>query len=139
MKNRLRVVLDTNILLSSVSRYSPYHRIMQGWEDDEFDVCVTTEILMEYEEKLAQNFSPLLAELTLGTFLSKKNALQVEVFVTWNLITQDPDDNKFVNCALWGNAHYLVSNDKHFRVLKHIDFPKIDVLVIDEFMALLNA
>ena len=49
------------------------------------------------------------------------------------------NDNKFVNCALWGNAHYLVSNDKHFRVLKHIDFPKIDVLVIDEFMALLNA
>ncbi len=137
MKDKLRIVLDTNILLSAVSRFSPYNGIMQAWENDEFDLCVTTEILLEYEEKLAQNFSPLLAELTLGAFLLKQNVIHVEVFLTWELITNDPDDNKFVNCALWGNADYLVSNDKHFRVLKDLDFPKIEVLTIETFIGLL--
>jgi predicted nucleic acid-binding protein len=47
------------------------------------------------------------------------------------------DDNKFVDCAIAGNADYLVSNDKHFNCLKNIEFPKLNLLNIDEFMDLL--
>jgi len=47
-------------------------------------------------------------------------------------------DNKFVDCAIAGNVDYLVSNDKHFNCLKKIDFPKLNLLSIDEFMDLLN-
>jgi len=53
------------------------------------------------------------------------------------MITQDPDDNKFVDCAIAGNATYIVSNDSHFDVLKQIDFPKLVVKNIQEFSALL--
>ncbi|MBR6330753.1 MAG: nucleotide-binding protein, partial [Bacteroidales bacterium] len=54
------------------------------------------------------------------------------------LITSDPDDNKFVDCAFASNATFIVSNDKHFNVLQTIDFPRINVLKIQEFLALLK-
>ena len=52
----------------------------------------------------------------------------------FNLIQIDPDDNKFVDCAICGNAEYIVSNDTHFNILKNIEFPKIKVVKIDEFL-----
>jgi predicted nucleic acid-binding protein len=50
----------------------------------------------------------------------------------------DIDDNKFVNCAFAGNVHFLVSNDKHFNILKTTPFPKIPLLSITEFFKLLS-
>lgn len=52
----------------------------------------------------------------------------------WNLITRDPDDNKFVDCAIAGNVRFVVSNDRHFDELKEIDFPKVDILSADELL-----
>lgn len=46
--------------------------------------------------------------------------------------------NKFVDCAIVSNAKYIVTNDRHFNVLKEIDFPHVDVLNIDEFLMELN-
>jgi len=50
----------------------------------------------------------------------------------------DKDDNKFVDCAVAGNADYLVSNDKHFNCLKEVEFPKLNVVTIDAFVQLLT-
>ena len=51
----------------------------------------------------------------------------------FNLIVADPDDNKFVDCAIVANAEYIVSQDTHFDVLKEIEFPKVNVIRIEEF------
>ena len=56
-----------------------------------------------------------------------KNSLQ------W-LIEQDKDDNKFVNCAIAANAKYIVSEDAHFKQLKNIPFPIVNVIRLGEFM-----
>ncbi len=50
------------------------------------------------------------------------------------LIQADADDNKFVDCAFSADASCIVSNDAHFKVLDEIDFPKIVVLRITEFI-----
>ena len=55
----------------------------------------------------------------------------------WNLISADPDDNKFVDCALNAGADYIVTNDRHFNVLKTLDFPPIKVIDIETFKRLL--
>lgn len=52
----------------------------------------------------------------------------------FNLITADPDDNKFVDCAVTAGATYIVSNDRHFRELERYDFPKVDVRTLAEFL-----
>jgi len=65
--------------------------------------------------------------------------LKIDVYFDLDLIKEDVDDNKFVNCAFAGNVHYLVSNDKHFNILQSIGFPKINLLKIDEFIKLLTS
>jgi predicted nucleic acid-binding protein len=100
------------------------------------DLYVTTEILMEYEEIIASKYNDNVAKDVLRTLLELPNVHKQIVYYHWNLISIDPDDNKFVDCAISANVHYLVSNDKHFRVLKEIAFPKIDILKIDEFKAI---
>jgi len=49
------------------------------------------------------------------------------------LVDLDPDDNKFVDLTIAGNADYLVTNDKHFNPLKSLDFPVLNIVSIDEF------
>ena len=60
-------------------------------------------------------------------------------FYRWNLITIDPDDNKFADCALNAGADYIVTNDKHFNVLKTTTFPYIKVDDIETFKRILDA
>ena len=66
------------------------------------------------------------------------NTLTVTPYYKWNLITADPDDNKFVDCALNAGADFIVTNDRHFGVLKNIDFPKINVIDIDTFKSIIS-
>lgn len=50
------------------------------------------------------------------------------------VLDTDPDDNKFVDCAIIANAKYIVTQDHHFDVLKNIEFPKVDVVNIQTFL-----
>lgn len=133
----LKIVLDTNIVLSSISRRSPYHLIMSELFKGSYELYVTTEILLEYEEKLEKNFDKDLAETLISALLMKSTVKKIDVYFNLGLIKEDIDDNKFVDCAFAGNVHYLVSNDKHFNVLQTVEFPKINLLKIDDFMKLL--
>ena len=65
------------------------------------------------------------------------NVEKVIPYFKWNFIYADPDDNKFVDCALNAGADYIVTNDKHFNVLKSIPFPPIKVVDIEAFKDIL--
>ena len=56
----------------------------------------------------------------------------------WNLIKDDSDDNKFVDCAINAGVDYIATEDKHFHILKNIDFPPTNVIGIDEFLEILK-
>lgn len=56
----------------------------------------------------------------------------------FNLITSNPDDNKFVDCAIIAGATYIVSNDRHFKELERYDFPKVDVRTLSEFLSIVR-
>jgi predicted nucleic acid-binding protein len=79
-----------------------------------------------------------LAESAINAILNASNALPVTVYYRWNLITADPDDNKFVDCAIGANAKYIVSNDRHFKILEGIDFPKVNISTMDEFKEIIQ-
>jgi len=57
----------------------------------------------------------------------------------YNLIPNDQDDNKFVDCYLASESDYLVTNDRHFNKLKKLKHPKINILSIDEFYELVQS
>lgn len=132
---KMRIVLDTNIILSSISRKSPYHNILKKLFDGFYDLYVTTEILLEYEEKITSNFDAELAQTFISALLIKSNVKKIEIYFDLKLIEADKDDNKFVNCAFASNAHFIVTNDKHFNILRKIEFPRIGIMNIDEFNA----
>ena len=67
-------------------------------------------------------------------FRAAKYVLCVNPTYRFNLITADPDDNKFVDCAVIAGATYIVSNDRHFEELKRYEFPKVDVRKLSEFL-----
>ena len=129
-----RVVIDTNCLLAILPSQSPYHRVWSDFLDGKIEFCVSNEILMEYEEILSQKTSSFFADAIIETLLNQKNIVRVSPIWRFQLITQDPDDNKFVDCAITGQAEFLVSNDKHFLVLKEIDFPAVNVVRIQDFV-----
>jgi uncharacterized protein len=93
---------------------------------------------MEYEEKLIEYFSPTVAQLTLDVMVVNPNVHNYSPSFQTRLIYHDYDDNKFVDCAFATNAHYLVTQDRHFNVVKKSPFPKINVINIDQFVEILK-
>ena len=133
----MRVVLDTNILLVSIAKKSRYRIIFDSLIAKKFDLVISNEVLSEYTEIIAQKTNATVANNIAEMLLTLSNVQKQDVYYKWRLINADEDDNKFVDCAIAGNADYLVSNDKHFNELKDIEFPKLLVLTIDDFMDLL--
>ena len=134
-----RIVLDTNCLLMALPSRSQYHRVWTDFLAGTLEFCVSTEILNEYEEIIGKQSSPALAEAVIQALINRPNLVRVEPTYFFHLIEADPDDNKFVDCAVCGNAELIVTNDAHFNVLKNIDFPIVDVKSIQEFIAELTS
>lgn len=129
----MNVVIDTNLILTSISKKSQRNWLFQKLIDGDYILCVTTEILAEYAEIIERHMGSARAELFFEILMSLVNLKRVEIKYNWRLITVDPHDNKFVDCAIAGNAKFLVSHDKHFKVLNEIDFPKVEVIDIEQF------
>jgi len=132
----LRAVLDTNILISGMMwRGIPYQLL--GWaEKDILTICTSLDILMEVHRVLhypklqkfidRENTSP--AEL-----FSKIESLCTVIQIDQNVsqICSDPDDDKFLSCALSANVRYLISGDKHLLDMK--TYINISIMTAHEF------
>ena len=133
----LRIVLDTNVLVACISRNSPHHWIWRAFVDRNFQLCVTTDILNEYAEVLERFYSAVVVENALHQLSLQDNIIQIIRYFEWRVIENDPDDNKFFDCAVAANADYIVTEDRHFRVLSKITFPSVAVLKASEFRLIL--
>ncbi len=128
------VVIDTNSLIMAISSRSAYHKIWKSFLAGDYCLCISNEILEEYAEVIARNISVNVARYVVYTIMERKNVRQITPSYKWKLITADPDDNKFVDCAIAANARCIVTEDHHFNVLKEIGFPSVDVVSIDDFL-----
>lgn len=131
----LKIVLDTNILIAIISRKSPFRWIFDCIIEGKIILCVSNEILFEYQEILTKKANGQVAENVVNFITVNPFTVKTEIFFNFGLIKEDADDNKFVDCAIASNAICLVSNDKHFNVLKTIDFPQVRILQLGEFEA----
>ena len=108
--------------------------IWQSFLSGDYCLCLSNEILEEYAEVIARNISINAARYIVYAIMESRNVRLITPFYKWNLITADPDDNKFVDCAIASNARFIVTEDHHFNVLKEIGFPSVDVINIDDFL-----
>lgn len=133
----MQIVLDINVLLVALPITSPYRPIFDGIKAGSFILLITNEILTEYEEKIGEKTRPEIGDNVARLLMNLPNVRKSEVYYRWNLISRDPDDNKYTDCAVAGNATYIVSDDSDFRILKTIPFPKINLLTSDEFLSMI--
>jgi uncharacterized protein len=110
----VKVVLDTNVFISGIFFTGPPYKILEGWRDARIQIVVSLDILQEYQrvgETLASQFpdidpQPIFELLTLNAEVVPSENLAEPVCI-------DPDDDKFLACALTSGAEYVISGDKH--------------------------
>lgn len=88
----------------------------------------------EYEEILSCYTSPVVGQMVAETIARANNVLRVDARFRFGLIVVDPDDNKFVDCAIVSGAECIVTNDSHFNVLADIPFPHVQVRSLSSFL-----
>jgi predicted nucleic acid-binding protein len=94
--NKLKVVLDTNVLLVSLPPRSPYRLIFDKLLDGTYELYISKEILTEYEEKIAERYDPQTVKELVGLLLILPNVHEITPYFRWKLIVNDADDDKFV-------------------------------------------
>ena len=133
-----RVVLDTNCLLASLSSKSESFKVWTDFQEGKFILCVSNEILEEYQEIIAMKATPSIAQNVVRAIVESDNVEFIDPHFHVYAIFADPDDNKFVDCAFAANATFIVSEDSHFDAFKTLAFPKILVLKLKAFVKFLQ-
>ena len=132
-----KIVLDTNCLVQCIPSRSRYRNIWNSILEGKNTLCVSNDILEEYEEILQKLTGLEIAKLIIDYLVTSPHVVFCDPYFNFNLIQNDPDDNKFVDCAICANAKLIVTEDHHFDILKQCDFPRIPVMGLDEFIDLI--
>ena len=119
----LKVVIDTNVFISSFFGGVP-REIINLWKNSRIVLCLSQEIIEEYIEVLNRlglknpkeiaNLTKLFSEGYNSIFTAKTPNIAV--------VIDDPDDNKFLECAVALDSKIIISGDKHLKdIKKYID------------------
>jgi putative PIN family toxin of toxin-antitoxin system len=127
-----KVVLDTNVLLVSISERSKLHWVFKKLVGKQYELCVSTDILNEYAEIIEGHMGNGVSESTMGVLENLSNVHFITKYYQFHLL-KDEDDNKFVDCAIAANADFIVSHDRDFDILKAVKFPRVKVIKTEEF------
>src|SRR5580692_2154414 len=117
------VCLDTNTVVQALAEGHVYHPILDAWVAGKVTWAVSTEVLLEYEEVLtrlsgASRWRKLARLMDLAE-LTSSNLLRVTPAFRFHIVTVDPDDNIFTDCAVTAGANYLITEDQHFAALRN--------------------
>ena len=133
----MKVVIDTNCLISCIGKKSPYRNVFDAFLQNKFSICVNSEIMLEYEEVFERFWGISVTGNLFGLFETSENFEQVIINYRWDLVKTDKDDNKFTDTFIAANADVLVSNDSSITSLKKNIFPPLHILTLEEFSVFL--
>ena len=132
----MRVVLDTNVFISSFLGTGTPRKIIDFWKEGKITICLSKEIVDEYIEVLerlglsgekgVEEFLQLFARNFHSLFTAKTPNLEI--------VKNDPDDNKFFECAVVLKAQFIIPGDK--AVLKIKNYMGIKILSPKQFITL---
>jgi uncharacterized protein len=132
--NKLKVVLDTNIYVSAIFWKGNPYKIIQNALNEEFSVFLSQDIINELKRVLARDFA--LSEELINENIDAMLAFAAKTEITHkvNVIKDDPDDDRILECALSAGAGYIVSQDNHLLNLK--EYKDIRIINPKEFLEL---
>lgn len=136
----LRVVLDTNIWIAAAGWRGIAHHIYQQLLEGRFVHLTTTEILAEISKTLRYlpGFTEALAYNWYCDIGSHSQLVPARSPLSERVrVCRDPDDDKFLECAIWGQADYVVSRD--LDLLRIAEFGGARIVSPEQLVALLDS
>ncbi|GHU06101.1 PIN domain-containing protein [Spirochaetia bacterium] len=127
----MRIVIDTNILISAIFFDGLPEKLIDLVLSDTVAAIISEDILREYEVTVQDMIQKLHAaefHFSLATLLEHLIVVAPQSQIE---ICRDPDDDKFINCAVDTGCEYIVSGDKDLLVLKN--YGKVQILTVREF------
>jgi putative PIN family toxin of toxin-antitoxin system len=134
----IKVVLDTNILISAILFGGKPRRVLELALRREIKICVSEPILEELKGVLRRPKFDLNAEI-IQTILTELISLADFVHPSQKIkvVIEDPDDNRIIECAFEARADYIVTGDSH--LLNFGRFKDILIVTPDKFLEKLRA
>ncbi|MFQ5802397.1 MAG: putative toxin-antitoxin system toxin component, PIN family [Candidatus Methylomirabilales bacterium] len=130
----MRVVLDTNTLISALLFSGTASRLVPLWQSRRLTLLISKAILQEYLRALAYPKFRLtdqeIKELIEGELLPFVEVVRVRRHLA--VVRRDPEDNKFLECAVAGRAEHLVTGDQD--LLELVSYRGITILTVGEFL-----
>jgi uncharacterized protein len=118
----MKVCLDTNVLVRLFVPHPPFSAILESIVNGSVTVLVSNEILLEYEEVIVREFGAArwqrIASLLTVVSALHQTIVEVNPHFRFAVVTADADDNKFTDCAISGDADYILTYDAHFEALR---------------------
>lgn len=129
----IRVVLDTNVFVSSFFGGNP-RKIIDLWKNGKLKLCLSGVIVDEYIKVLGRLGLQDTEELRdlLNIFAQGYNLIFSCNVPAIDIISLDPDDNKFIECAVALKAGFIISGDKHLKTIRN--YMGIKILTPKEFL-----
>ncbi len=118
VKNKPRIVLDTNIWISGFVFAGQPGLILELFGLNELRVVISEELLSELRRVIAQRFPLFEANVKLLIEAMRQHAVVVQLGGQTVSVSRDPDDNKVIETALIGACQYIVTGDKDLLVLE---------------------
>ena len=129
----MRLILDTNVFISGVFFSGPPYEILNAWRHRKMDLVISPDILDEYRrvgEQLAKRYPGVDLEPFLELLAIKTRIVESSPLV--ESVCSDPDDDKFIACALASRTKLICSGDK--ALLKASGYRGIKILKPKEFL-----
>lgn len=136
----MKITVDTNILISATFWHGDSEEIIKKVENKEIELFLSNDIIEEFIEVL--NYKEIQNKIkikNLEIIRSIQKIILISEIITpkrkIDIVKEDPDDNKILECALEGNVNYIISQDRH--LLKFKKFNDIKILKPEEFLKLI--
>lgn len=134
----MKIVLDTNCFISCIGKRSEYREVFDRFLQRRYTLCLSAEVLLEYEEKFNEFWGEEVCHNLLGVILTAENTSLHNIFYQFNLVIGDADDNKFADLFVAAAADLLVTNDNALLALSSVEFPLIKTATLQEFAKLIR-
>ena len=121
----MKIVIDTNVVIQGVFFGSAPRRILSAVVNRELDAVATPEIVNEYQEIVDEMIDRKQGRLDRSILVPFLSELEMIESTSEIEVCRDPDDDKFISCAIDGKAIIIVSGDKDLLVIGKYEGVKI--------------
>jgi uncharacterized protein len=128
----MKIVLDTNLLVSGIFWRGTPSKILDLWTQDKITFCVSEDILDEYLEVIQRLQKKYGTPKDVNWYTLVQEKTIIFMVDSTREYSRDPDDDKFIHCALASKAIYIVSGDQDLLVLEKVD--NVDIITASEFL-----